>query len=180
MIDPARRRREELSVGFADRSFDESSHARRVARTSEPSTASSRSSRTCCSTSSQAADPPRRTAGRRFDHPHVPALGVHAAARQGRARRDGGDELFAGYPTLQAHRLAAYYLPRAAPAARGTGRAGGPAPAGVARQRELRLPGQTVRQRGGFIRSPSATSGGWARSMRKSVSTAYKSRAAPG
>src|ERR1700681_2582631 len=23
---------------------------------------------------------------------------------------DGGDELFAGYPTLQAHRLAAYYL----------------------------------------------------------------------
>src|SRR5438045_9363797 len=38
---------------------------------------------------------------------------------------DGGDELFAGYPTLQAHRLAAYYLRAPGARPRGTGAPGG-------------------------------------------------------
>jgi len=96
-------------VGFAERSFDEASHAREVARhlrtdhhelTLEPSMLLDLIPH-CrrCST----------TAGRRIDHP-ISAVRVHAPAREGCPWRDGGDELFAGYPTLQAHRLAGYYL----------------------------------------------------------------------
>jgi asparagine synthase (glutamine-hydrolysing) len=100
-----------FSVGFADRSFDESGHARLVARhlgtehhklTLEPSMLLDLVPRL-----PELLDEPLGDASiiptyllSEFTRRHVKvALGG-----------DGGDELFAGYPTLQAHRLAAYYL----------------------------------------------------------------------
>ncbi len=100
-----------FSVGFADRSFDESGHARQVARhlgtehrelTLEPD---------------MLLDliPQLPTL---LDEPLGDASIIPTYLLSAFTRRhvkvalggDGGDELFAGYPTLQAHRLAAYYL----------------------------------------------------------------------
>jgi asparagine synthase (glutamine-hydrolysing) len=100
-----------FSVGFADRSFDESSHARLVARhlgtehhelTLEPEMLLGLIPRL-----PDLLDEPLGDASiiptyllSEFTRRHVKvALGG-----------DGGDELFAGYPTLQAHRLASYYV----------------------------------------------------------------------
>jgi asparagine synthase (glutamine-hydrolysing) len=100
-----------FSVGFADRSFDESAHARLVARhlgtehhelTLEPGMLLD-----LVPQLPELLDEPLGDASiiptyllSEFTRRHVKvALGG-----------DGGDELFAGYPTLQAHRLAAYYL----------------------------------------------------------------------
>jgi asparagine synthase (glutamine-hydrolysing) len=100
-----------FSVGFADRSFDESAHARLVARhlgtehhelTLEPSMLLDLVPRL-----PDLLDEPLGDASiiptyllSEFTRRHVKvALGG-----------DGGDELFAGYPTLQAHRVASYYL----------------------------------------------------------------------
>ena len=100
-----------FSVGFADRSFDESAHARLVARrlgtdhhelTLEPDMLLDLVPKL-----PDLLDEPLGDASiiptfllSEFTRRHVKvALGG-----------DGGDELFAGYPTLQAHRLAAYYL----------------------------------------------------------------------
>ncbi|HET7419484.1 MAG TPA: asparagine synthase (glutamine-hydrolyzing) [Candidatus Dormibacteraeota bacterium] len=99
-----------FSVGFAERSFDESSHARLVARhlgtdhhelTLEPSMLLGLVPRL-----PELLDEPLGDASiiptyllSAFTRGHVKvALGG-----------DGGDELFAGYPTLQAHRLAGWY-----------------------------------------------------------------------
>jgi asparagine synthase (glutamine-hydrolysing) len=100
-----------FSVGFADRSFDESAQARMVARrlgtehhelTLEPGMLLDLVPRL-----PELLDEPLGDASiiptyllSEFTRRHVKvALGG-----------DGGDELFAGYPTLQAHRLASYYL----------------------------------------------------------------------
>ena len=99
-----------FSVGFAERSFDESRHARQVARhvgadhdelTLEPS---------------MLLDliPQLPTL---LDEPIGDASIIPTYLLSAFTRRyvkvalggDGGDELFAGYPTLQAHRLAGYY-----------------------------------------------------------------------
>ncbi|GAC1510317.1 MAG: asparagine synthase (glutamine-hydrolyzing) [Candidatus Dormibacteraceae bacterium] len=99
-----------FSVGFADRSFDESSYARQVAMhlgtdhhelTLEPAMLLGLIPRLA-----RLLDEPLGDASiiptyllSEFTRRHVKvALGG-----------DGGDELFAGYPTLQAHRLASYY-----------------------------------------------------------------------
>jgi asparagine synthase (glutamine-hydrolysing) len=99
-----------FSVAFAERSFDESGYAREVARhlgtdhhevTLEPSAMLALVPRL-----PQLLDEPLGDASfiptyllSEFTRQHVKvALGG-----------DGGDELFAGYPTLQAHRLAGYY-----------------------------------------------------------------------
>jgi asparagine synthase (glutamine-hydrolysing) len=100
-----------FSVGFADRSFDESSYARQVARhlgtehrelTLEPDMLLGLIPKL-----PSLLDEPLGDASiiptyllAEFTRRHVKvALGG-----------DGGDELFAGYPTLQAHRLAEYYM----------------------------------------------------------------------
>ena len=100
-----------FSVGFAERSFDESSYARLVARhlgtehrelTLDPSMMLGLIPRL-----SSLLDEPLGDASiiptyllSAFTRRHVKvALGG-----------DGGDELFAGYPTVQAHRLASYYM----------------------------------------------------------------------
>jgi asparagine synthase (glutamine-hydrolysing) len=100
-----------FSVGFADRSFDESSYARQVAQhlgtehrelTLEPDMLLGLIPKL-----PNLLDEPLGDASiiptyllSEFTRRHVKvALGG-----------DGGDELFAGYPTLQAHRLAAYYM----------------------------------------------------------------------
>ena len=100
-----------FSVGFAERSFDESGYAREVARhlgtehhevTLEPSAMLEMIPRL-----PQLLDEPLGDASiiptyllSEFTRRHVKvALGG-----------DGGDELFAGYPTMQAHRLASYYM----------------------------------------------------------------------
>ena len=104
-----------FSVGFVERSFDESGYAREVAQhlgtdhhevTLEPAAMLELIARL-----PQLLDEPLGDASMiptyllsEFTRRHVKvALGG-----------DGGDELFAGYPTLQAHRLAGYYtrLPR--------------------------------------------------------------------
>jgi asparagine synthase (glutamine-hydrolysing) len=100
-----------FSVGFTDRSFDESAYARQVARhlgtehreiTLEPDMLLGMIPKL-----PSLLDEPLGDASiiptfllAEFTRRHVKvALGG-----------DGGDELFAGYPTLQAHRLAAYYM----------------------------------------------------------------------
>ena len=100
-----------FSVGFADRSFDESDYARQVARhlgtehrelTLEPDILLGLIPKL-----PSLLDEPLGDASiiptyllAEFTRRHVKvALGG-----------DGGDELFAGYPTLQAHRLAGYYM----------------------------------------------------------------------
>ena len=99
-----------FSIGFSDPSFDESAHARRVAEhlglnhhemTFEPETLLGLL--------------PDLTAG--LDEPFadasiLPTLLLSKFTRQHvkvALGGDGGDELFAGYPTIQAHRLVRYY-----------------------------------------------------------------------
>src|SRR5207253_4601991 len=105
-----------FSVGFAEPSFDESGHARDVARhlgtdhhelTLEPAALLGLIPRL-----SLLLDEPLGDAS------IIPTYLLSAFTRQHvkvALGGDGGDELFAGYPTLQAHRLAGYYLraPRA-------------------------------------------------------------------
>ena len=100
-----------FSVGFAERSFDEAGHARQVARhlgtdhhelVLEPAMLLGLIPRLPALLDEPLGDasiiPTYLLAA--FTRQHVKvALGG-----------DGGDELFAGYPTLQAHRLAAYYM----------------------------------------------------------------------
>ena len=100
-----------FSVGFADRSFDESGHARQVARhlgtqhrelTLEPSMLLG-----LIPQLPTLLDEPLGDAS------IIPTYLLSAFTRQHvkvALGGDGGDELFAGYPTLQAHRLAGYYL----------------------------------------------------------------------
>src|SRR5882672_3169334 len=100
-----------FSVGFADRSFDESSHARQVARhlgtehrelTLEPHMLLDLIPKL-----------PTLLDEPLGDASIIPTYLLSAFTRQHvkvALGGDGGDELFAGYPTLQAHRLAAYYL----------------------------------------------------------------------
>ncbi|HVH63962.1 MAG TPA: asparagine synthase (glutamine-hydrolyzing) [Candidatus Dormibacteraeota bacterium] len=100
-----------FSVGFAERSFDESAHARQVAAhlgtehrelTLEPSMLLGLIPRLPVL----------------LDEPFGDASIIPTYLLSAFTRRhvkvalggDGGDELFAGYPTLQAHRLAGYYL----------------------------------------------------------------------
>ena len=100
-----------FSVGFADRSFDESAHARLVAShlgtEHHELTLESGMLLDLVPRLPDLLDEPLGDASiiptyllSEFTRRHVKvALGG-----------DGGDELFAGYPTLQAHRLASYYL----------------------------------------------------------------------
>ncbi|OLE73173.1 MAG: asparagine synthase (glutamine-hydrolyzing) [Actinobacteria bacterium 13_1_20CM_2_66_18] len=100
-----------FSVGFAEPSFDESGHARDVARhlgtehhelTLEPAALLGLIPRL-----SLLLDEPLGDAS------IIPTYLLSAFTRQHvkvALGGDGGDELFAGYPTLQAHRLAGYYL----------------------------------------------------------------------
>src|SRR6266571_7949387 len=105
-----------FSAGFAEPSFDESMHARDVARhlgtdhhelTLEPAALLGLIPKL-----SLLLDEPLGDAS------IIPTYLLSAFTRQHvkvALGGDGGDELFAGYPTLQAHRLAGYYLraPRA-------------------------------------------------------------------
>lgn len=100
-----------FSVGFAERSFDESSHARVVARhlgtdhhelTLEPSMLLGLIPRL-----------PALLDEPLGDASIIPTYLLSAFTRQHvkvALGGDGGDELFAGYPTVQAHRLAGYYM----------------------------------------------------------------------
>src|SRR5579864_1182822 len=100
-----------FSVGFAERSFDESGHAREVARhlgtdhhelTLEPPMLLDLIPRL-----------PALLDEPLGDASIIPTYLLSAFTRQHvkvALGGDGGDELFAGYPTLQAHRLAGYYL----------------------------------------------------------------------
>jgi asparagine synthase (glutamine-hydrolysing) len=104
-----------FAIGFEDKSFDESSHARRVAQFfGTDHREQILQSRTLLDILPEIAgflDEPLADASiiptyllSKFTRQHVTvALGG-----------DGGDELFAGYPTFQAHRMAAFYkVPRA-------------------------------------------------------------------
>jgi asparagine synthase (glutamine-hydrolysing) len=100
-----------FSVGFAERSFDEASYARQVARhlgtdhhelVLEPSMLLGLIPRLPV-----LLDEPLGDAS------IIPTYLLSAFTRQHvtvALGGDGGDELFAGYPTMQAHRLAGYYL----------------------------------------------------------------------
>src|SRR5690242_1663624 len=100
-----------FSVGFAERSFDESGYAREVARhlgtdhhevTLEPAAMLGLIPKL-----PQLLDEPLG------DSSIIPTYLLSEFTRQHvkvALGGDGGDELFAGYPTLQAHRLAGYYL----------------------------------------------------------------------
>lgn len=100
-----------FSVGFAERSFDESRYAREVAvhlgtdhheLTLEPAMLLGLIPRL-----STLLDEPLGDAS------IIPTYLLSAFTRQHvkvALGGDGGDELFAGYPTLQAHRLAGYYM----------------------------------------------------------------------
>src|SRR5579864_4771723 len=100
-----------FSVGFAERSFDETGHAREVARhlgtdhhelTLEPPMLLDLIPRL-----------PALLDEPLGDASIIPTYLLSAFTRQHvkvALGGDGGDELFAGYPTLQAHRLAGYYL----------------------------------------------------------------------
>ncbi|HET7756422.1 MAG TPA: asparagine synthase (glutamine-hydrolyzing) [Steroidobacteraceae bacterium] len=100
-----------FSVGFAEGSFDESSYARLVARhlgtehhelTLDPSMMLGLIPRL-----SSLLDEPLGDAS------VIPTYLLSAFTRQHvkvALGGDGGDELFAGYPTLQAHKLASYYM----------------------------------------------------------------------
>jgi asparagine synthase (glutamine-hydrolysing) len=99
-----------FSVGFAERSFDESSYARQVARhlgtdhhelTLEPSMLLDLIPRL-----------PTLLDEPLGDASIIPTYLLSAFTRRHvkvALGGDGGDELFAGYPTMQAHRLAGYY-----------------------------------------------------------------------
>ncbi len=100
-----------FSVGFAEPSFDESAHARAVARhlgtdhhelTLEPQMLLGLVPKL-----SQLLDEPLGDASIIPSHLLSAFTRQHVKVALG---GDGGDELFAGYPTLQAHRLAGYYL----------------------------------------------------------------------
>src|SRR6266446_7331235 len=100
-----------FSVGFVERSFDESPHARMVARhlgtdhhelTLEPAALLGLIPKL-----------PLLLDEPLGDASIIPTYLLSAFTRQHvkvALGGDGGDELFAGYPTLQAHRLAGYYL----------------------------------------------------------------------
>src|SRR6266704_3317001 len=100
-----------FSVGFAEPSFDESAHARDVARhlgtdhhelTLEPAALLGLIPKL-----SLLLDEPLGDASIIPTYLLSAFTGQHVKVALG---GDGGDELFAGYPTLQAHRLAGYYL----------------------------------------------------------------------
>src|SRR5438270_7019797 len=100
-----------FSVGFAERSFDESDHARLVARhlgtehhemTLEPA-----------DMIGLVAKLPVLLDEPLGDASIIPTYLLSAFTRRHvkvALGGDGGDELFAGYPTLQAHRLAGWYM----------------------------------------------------------------------
>src|SRR5579864_7743367 len=100
-----------FSVGFAERSFDEAPYAREVARhlgtehhelTLEPSMLLDLIPRL-----------PTLLDEPLGDASIIPTYLLSAFTRRHvkvALGGDGGDELFAGYPTMQAHRLASYYL----------------------------------------------------------------------
>ena len=99
-----------FSIGFADPQFDESRFARQVAATSGRGTSSRRSPRRNCIDVLDAAlaclDEPMA------DPSILPTFVLsRLAARHVKVvlGGDGGDELWAGYPTYQAHRMARLY-----------------------------------------------------------------------
>jgi len=99
-----------FSIGFTDRSFDESGYAREVAAhlgTNHHEMIFETSMLTdLVPTVTQMMDEPLADAS------IVPTYLLSRFARESvtvALGGDGGDELFAGYPTLLAHRLAAYY-----------------------------------------------------------------------
>jgi asparagine synthase (glutamine-hydrolysing) len=109
-----------FSVGFSERSFDESAHARQVARHLD-----TEHHELVLEPSMLLGLVPRLPA--LLDEPLgdasiIPTYLLSAFTREHvkvALGGDGGDELFAGYPTLQAHRLASYYLRAPAAVRRG-------------------------------------------------------------
>ena len=147
-LEPARDVRT-FSIGFEDPSFDESAHARAVAR----HLGTDHHERTFSAETVYELLP--EVAGW-LDEPFGDAsiLPTHLLSRFARSEvkvvlgGDGADELLAGYPTFAAERAAAVLPPAAAPGP-GTGRRGGRPPAGRSRQHQLRLQAQAVPPRRG-------------------------------
>ncbi len=101
-----------FSIGFEEPSFDESSHARRVA-----AHFGTDHHEEVFSPGVMVDDPPdgrrrpRRAVRGRVDPPDVSPLALHPRESVTVALGgDGGDELLAGYPTFPADRLASLYL----------------------------------------------------------------------
>ena len=145
-----------FSIGFTERSFDESEHARRVARHFRTQHHEE------IFTPSVLLDVlPEVTAGldEPFADPSVlPTFLLSRFARETvtvALGGDGGDELLAGYPTFPAEAVARRYVAAARPPRAGRRPARG-APAGLDRRLQLRLQGQALPARGDRARRDAA------------------------